>query len=148
ALSRELGGSPVLALSLYADAVAGYRLARGGALLDAYLSDPEYFNELAGNDEGAEELQAVRGQPERYADLLPEGTSPGEFSELVLRPGWWAERDGDESAEEGDIVDEADRLRCVGLALEVWGPQEYPFAGELEDVPARAASPAVALTFS
>ena len=25
-------------------------------------------------------------------------------------------------------MDETDRMRCIALALELWGPSEYPFA--------------------
>jgi hypothetical protein len=49
---------------------------------------------------------------------------------------------------ESDLVDEEDRMRCIALALELWGPAEYPFVGELTEVPNRTAGPAIAVTFA
>ena len=46
-----------------------------------------------------------------------------------------------------DLVDEADRMRCIGLAFELWGPDDYPFAADPEEVPNRVAGPAIALAF-
>jgi hypothetical protein len=45
-------------------------------------------------------------------------------------------------------VDEVDRMRCIGLALELWGPSEYPFAQELEDIANKDAGPTIALAFT
>jgi hypothetical protein len=183
-LSAALGGTPVFATFVYGDAVSGYRMVRGGTELDRYISDPEYFASL-GTDEAAPDdagavalapdaldlsspgaLDALRGHPERFADLLPDGTTPEEFERVVLRPGWWEEHLGGVSAtdavegegmpetedaqesEDEDLVDEADRMRCIGLALELWAPSEYPFAGELEEIANTEAGPAVALAFA
>jgi len=170
ALSQDLDGAPVFSAFVYGDGLSGYRLARDGAEIDRYLSDPTYLagagaeegDEAEGTDTGgvaAADPEAVRGRPGRFADLLPAGTSPEDFARVVLRPGWWEERDAAENAavaaggasgdaEEEDLVDEADRMRCIGLALELWGPSEYPFAGELEEIANKDAGPALALAFA
>ncbi|MGH2486623.1 MAG: hypothetical protein ACRDHE_11480, partial [Ktedonobacterales bacterium] len=103
-------------------------------------------------------MAELRGQPERFADLLPTGTSPVDFARVVLQPGYWEQvglsrgAGDDPKSEEADdgeeIVDEVDRMRCIALALELWGPEEYPFAGEPEDIPNATVGPAVALAFA
>lgn len=168
-LSRRLGGAPVFTTFVYGDGLSGYKLARDGEAVDRYASDPTYYTEAAaedaeaagGQDAAPEDERAViereRGHPERFADLLPEGTSPEDFARVVLRPGWWEEHDagappaapdeaGDQEQEEW--VDEADRMRCIGLALELWGPTEYPFAQDPEEITNAVAGPAIALAFT
>ncbi|HEY7832623.1 MAG TPA: hypothetical protein VIG30_03555, partial [Ktedonobacterales bacterium] len=135
-LSRALDGAPVFTIFAYGDDVSGYRLARDGALVDEYVSDPTYF---AGDEIADAEIAAARGHPARFSDLLPPGTAPEDFVRVVLRPGWWEERDATpddgvpdaagEDTEEIDLVDERDRMRCIALALELWGPSDYPFTG-------------------
>ncbi len=186
-LSRRLDGAAVFTAFVYGDVVSGYRLARGGALVDQYLSDP---TAIAEEGESAPETasadadhEAVRGHPERFAGLLPSGTAPDDFARVVLRPGWWEEHDagsaaapastaaaassgneagdggdvsnaGDESAdgddgdEGGDLVDEVDRMRCIGLALELWASDDYPLARDAEDIPNAVAGPAVVLAYT
>lgn len=159
-LSRALDGAAVFTTFVYGDVVSGYRLARGGALVDHYASDPTYGAEETGEGDEAEAgaIEDERGHPERFADLLPAGTPPEDFARVVLLPGWWEAHDEaaaisaatTEDAEDGDedeLVDEADRMRCIGLALELWAPDEYPFAREPEDIPNAAAGPAIALAF-
>lgn len=164
-LSRRLGGAPVFTTFVYGDGLSGYRLARDGAVVDRYASDPSYFTEAAEDAEAAsgpmgaaEDERAViereRGHPERFADLLPEGTSPEEFARVVLRPGWWEEHDAgaaatrDDTDEQEEWVDEADRMRCIGLALELWGPTDYPLAQDPEEISNAVAGPAIALAFT
>jgi hypothetical protein len=154
-LSHALGGVPVFTIYVYGDGICGYRLARGGDLVDRYVSDPLYFAEEQDQedveDRSSKDVEDLRGHPERFADLLPAGTSPGDFARVVLRPGWWEARDaqGNEDSEEAtDQVDEADRMRCIGLALELWGPSEYPFAEEAEELSDRLIGPAIALAFA
>lgn len=168
-LSRRLDGAAVFTAFVYGDVVSGYRLARAAALVDSYLSDPTAItgeSEAAADetDPDATDLEAARGHPERFADLLPTGTTADDFARVVLRPGWWEERDagnapaastaavaastgGDESEEE-EIVDEVDRMRCIGLALELWAPDDYPLARDPEDIPNAVAGPAVVLAYS
>lgn len=165
ALSEELGGAAVFSAFAYGDGLSGYRLAREGVEVDRYLSDPTYLppsDDTA--DAGAEDApfdpkaaEAARGHPERFADLLPAGTSPEEFVRVVLRPGWWEEQEPSATVqaapaaaedEEEELVDEVDRMRCIGLALELWGPSEYPFAGELEEIANKDAGPGIALAFA
>ncbi|HKS69591.1 MAG TPA: hypothetical protein VJQ45_04190 [Ktedonobacterales bacterium] len=169
-LSRLLGGAPVFSTFVYGDTVSGYRMARDGAEVDRYLSDPTFFMEAEDGGEAPHEAagpaldmlaEAERGHPERFADLLPAGTAPEDFWRVVLAPGWWEEREGTAEAQpqqpaagEGDagdedeeLVDEEDRMRCIGLALELWGPQEYPLAQEPEEIPDNAAGPAIAVAF-
>jgi hypothetical protein len=158
ALSAELGGCAVFALFVYGEVVSGYRFVRDGIEQDHYLSDPDEFAameslETADGDDAPAvgDIEAFRGDPARFADLLPPDAPPEEFARVVLRPGWWEDRerenqDGHEASDE-DLVDETDRLRCIGLALELWGASAYPFAGELEDGPDKGRSPAVALAF-
>lgn len=169
-LSRQLDGAPVVAIFDYGEAVSGYRMARGGAEEDRYLSDPTYFMEGEEAGEGAQEmesptpdtLEAERGHPERFADLLPAGTAPADFWRVVLAPGWWEEREGlaageaaQPAASEADsdddddeaLVDEEDRMRCIGLALELWGPDEYPLAQEPEEIADNVAGPAIVVAY-
>lgn len=161
-LSRALDGAPVFTTFVYGDVVSGYRLARGSSLVDYYASDPTYAADDTGEDDeaGAAIIEDARGHPERFADLLPAGMAPEDFARVVLRPGWWEAHDvtavspsttveGAEGEEEEDeIVDEADRMRCIGLALELWAPDDYPFAQEPEDIPNAVAGPAIALAFT
>jgi hypothetical protein len=162
-LSSALAGATVFTTFAYDDGLSGYRLARDGILVDRYLSDPTYF---ADEDVPAPEIEAQRGRPERFADLLPAGTAPEEFVRIVLRLGWWEEYDADraengahyaaESAttdehaddDASESVDELDRMRCIALALELWGPADYPFAQDLEALPNKDVGPAIALAYS
>lgn len=148
-LSRALAGAAVFTIFVYGDGVSGYRLARDGAAIDRYLSDP---TAMATEEVTAEEIEAARGYPARFADLLPDGTAPEDFERVVLRPGWWedaSEHEGnDEDAEDADLVDETDRMRCIALALELWGPAEYPFAGELEALANQQMGPAIAIAYA
>jgi hypothetical protein len=160
-LSRALAGCSVVTTFVYGDVVSGYLVARAGAEIDRYTSDPTYFiPEAADGEEPAGEtalplpagVEDERGHPERFADLLPPGTAPEDFARVVLRPGWWEERDAAASGQpadgaEDDLVDEVDRMRCIALAFELWGPDEYPFAADPGEVPNRVAGPAVALAF-
>lgn len=155
ALSAALDGCAVFALFVYGEVVSGYRFVRAGVEQDRYLSDPDEFaamespESIAGDDTPAlEEGAAYRGEPERFADLLPPSAPPEEFRRVVLRPGWWEEHERAAEASDEEMVDETDRMRCIGLALELWGASEYPFAGELEDAPNKGLSPAVALAFT
>jgi hypothetical protein len=151
-LSRALGGAAIFTTYVYDDGLSGYRCARGGMLLDSYVSDPTYF---AGEDEPAAAVEARRAHPESLADLLPAGTTPEDFARVVLNPGWWEEHDqlaaeppagGAEG--EGELVDETDRMRCIALALELWGPAEYPFAQELEELSNQVVGPVIAVAFA
>ncbi len=158
-LSRALDGATVVAISQYGEIVTGYRIIRQGDEIDHYLSDPTAFEDEEGSATPSEteelaitseEIEAARGRPERFADLLPAGTTPEDFARVVLLPGWWEERNAvgaeAEASEEGP-VDEMDRMRCIGLALELWDPAEYPLAGKLEDIPNNIAGPAIALAW-
>ena len=184
ALSKALGGCAIFTLYAYGDAVSGYWLTRQGIEVDRYASDPSYFDEDAGESDAVGEesqaersvqIEALRGRPERFVDLLPQGTLPEDFSRIVLQPGWWEERmtsqddpdlivaandanarhirgqfnvDDDIELDEIDVVDETDRMRCIALALELWGPTDYPFTQELEDIPNKLLGPALLLAFA
>ncbi|HEV2236740.1 MAG TPA: hypothetical protein VGR57_08785 [Ktedonobacterales bacterium] len=152
-LSRALGGVAIFTTFVYDDGLSGYRFARGGQLLDTYVSDPTYF---ASDDEPAADVEARRGHPERFANLLPAGTTPADFTRVVLSPGWWEEHDraatgavppASEDAEV-DLVDETDRMRCIALALELWGPTDYPFAQDLAALPNPVVGPVIAVAFA
>jgi hypothetical protein len=147
-LSHALGGAPVFTTYVYDDGLSGYRFARGGKLLDSYVSDPTYF---ASDDEPEVDVESRRAHPERLASLLPAGTTAEDFARVVLNPGWWEEHDramtGGAEAE-SDLVDEADRMRCIALALELWGPAEYPFAQDLAALPNQVVGPVIALAFA
>ena len=52
-----------------------------------------------------------------------------------------------EDDDEEDLVDEVDRMRCIALALELWGPTEYPFGQELEEIPDKVLGPGIILAF-
>jgi hypothetical protein len=182
-LSDRLDGCAVFTIFVYGDVISGYRMARAGAEIDRYTSDPTIFRpetdeetaesgSMPPDQEAGYELE--RGHPERFAELLPEGTSAEDFSRVVLRPGWWEDQilpatedqdhdlkpagdtEGQQGVVPGDehedepalLVDEADRMRCIGMALELYGPTEYPFSQDLEDIPNRLVGPAIALAFS
>ena len=214
-LSRALDGAAVFTTFVYGDGVSGYRLARDGAEVDRYTSDPTYLLDLASIPRASADGQVnlthpnpeqERGRPELFADLLPEGTSPVDFARVVLAPGWWEAHDAematgdaagattgqatdaqatsaedvadaaeaatdeddnvrsainddaddvsrdagdtDDEGEEEEVVDEVDRMRCIALALELWGPDDYPFAQELEDIPNKLVGPAILLGFA
>jgi hypothetical protein len=102
----------------------------------------------------------LRGRPERFADLLPQGTTPADFTRVVLAPGWWERHDAgsdaapaptlstdDDEDGEDELVDELDRMRCIALALELWSPDEYPLTQDLEDLPNKLIGPAIALAW-
>jgi hypothetical protein len=180
-LSGRLQGCAVFTIFVYGDVISGYRMARAGVEIDRYTSDPTIFEpgiedtEELGNSptepEASYELE--RGHPERFAELLPPGTSALDFSRVVLQPGWWQDHDQEATADLHDLgaaaeteahqtgepddeqveelallVDEVDRMKCIGLALELYGPTEYPFSQDLEDIPNRLVGPAIALAFS
>jgi hypothetical protein len=156
-LSRRLDGAAVFTVFVYGDVVSGYRLARDGRDVDSYVSDPEAFDDEGPAETGTaptreRDVEALRGHPERFADLLPPGTDPQDVVRVVLRPGWWEAHEMSASApaedEEEDVVDEVDRMRCLGLALELWGPSDYPFAQDPEEIPNRLAGPGIALAFA
>jgi hypothetical protein len=163
-LSRLLGGCAVFTIFVYGDdePTSGYRLARNGTYVDRYSSNPSSLFAPPEAGSAAEfTYDGDRGHPDRFADLLPDDTSPEDFARIVLLPGWWEEHDraidrtppaGGINYEERDeeleeTVDETDRMRCIALALELWGPSEYPFARNAEDVPNRA-GPVIALAFT
>lgn len=151
-LSRRLGGTAVFTAFVYEEEVSGYRLARDGALVDQYLSDPTFF---ADEEPPPDEIERERGHPERFADLLPTGTTPADFARVVLRPGWWEDHDASAAspaaapanAEDEGMVDELDRMRCIALALELWEPAGYPFTAELETLENRTVGPVIAVAF-
>lgn len=156
-LSKALGGSDVFSTFVFGDVFSGYRAARGGNLLDQYASDPMYYMDEGGEREGglavAVTIEGLSGRPETFVDLFPSDTSPEDFARVVLRPGYWERLDQDDTAadearDEDDIVDEVDRMRCIALALELWGPEEYPFTRELEEIPNQVVGPVIALAFA
>jgi hypothetical protein len=153
-LSRALRGATVVLIFQYGELVSGYRVVQAGEEVDRYLSDPTAFEEDEAADDSAaslppDDIEATRGRPERFAALLPKGTTAEDFARVVLRPGWWEERDGvaETADDKADPVDEVDRARCIGLALELWAADEYPLASDLEDIPNVVAGPAVALAW-
>jgi hypothetical protein len=154
-LSRALGDGTVVSIVQYGEVVSGYRVIEAGAEVDRYLSDPTAFEDDEGAAISPEDIEATRGRPERFAGLLPDGTTAADFARVVLRPGWWEEHDAEsegsgrspEADDASDLVDEVDRARCIGLALELWAVDEYPLAGDLEDIPNAVAGSAVALAW-
>jgi hypothetical protein len=163
-LSRTLDGAPVFTIFEYGETVSGYRLARGGALVDQYVSDPTWLEEDEDNEDEARtppDLEALRGHPERFADLLPPYTAPEEFARVVLEPGWWEDyvaatgeaTDATDAAEpatsaDDDLVDERDRMRCIALALELWSPIEYPLTQDTDDLTNKEVGPGIILAFT
>lgn len=161
ALSQSLGGAAVFTVFAYDYGLSGYRVARDGKSVDRYTSDPTYF---AAEPVPEAEIEEQRGHPERFADLLPTGTTPEDFARVVLRPGWWEDYDAaratgapdelsspasaDAEPDEEEIVDEVDRMRCIALALEFWGPTEYPFTEDLATIPNKEIGPAIVLAFA
>jgi hypothetical protein len=155
-LSRALDGATIFTVSQYGEVVSGYRVTRAGAEVDRYSSDPTAFDGAETGEPAAElatDVEELRGRPERFADLLPAGTTPADFTRVVLAPGWWEAHDAGgatSDAEDGDadeLVDELDRMRCIALALELWSSEEYPLTQELEDLPNKLIGPAIALAW-
>jgi hypothetical protein len=171
-LSDQLQGCAVFTIFVYGDVISGYRMARAGMEIDRYTSDPTIFGPEIEDTEEPESsptepetsYELERGHPERFAELLPPGTSALDFSRVVLQPGWWqdhnleaagdtdvqpdVEPDDEQGEELALLVDEVDRMKCIGLALELYGPTEYPFSQDLEDISNRLVGPAIALAFS
>lgn len=159
-LSRALDGATIFTVYQYGEMVSGYRVTREGVEVDRYCSDPTAFDGDAETDEDAApvDVEAQRGRPERFADLLPVGIAPDEFWRVALSPGWWEQHDAGEAAipsasdedddEEEGLVDEVDRMRCIALAMELWATDEYPLTEELEDLPNKIVGPAIALAWS
>jgi hypothetical protein len=169
-LSRALDGATIVTVYQYGEVVSGYRVTRAGAEVDRYSSDPTAFDGAqddasdASDAEPAEaDVEALRGRPERFADLLPAGTTAEDFARVVLAPGWWEAHDegasgdasgdargdaSDEASDEDELVDELDRMRCIALALELWSPDDYPLTQDLEDLPNKLVGPAIALAWS
>ncbi|HEX5441014.1 MAG TPA: hypothetical protein VFW76_09025 [Ktedonobacterales bacterium] len=158
-LSRLLDGAPVFTVFDYGETVSGYALARGGARVDRYISDPTWLEddgESSGNNAPAPDLEGLRGHPERFADLLPPDTAPEDFVRVVLAPGWWEDYSAstgedlapEERAEEDELVDERDRMRCIALALELWSPTEYPLTQDLDDLANGTVGPGIILAFN
>lgn len=158
-LSRALEGATIVTVYQYGEVVSGYRVTRDGAELDRYCSDPTAFEGAEAPEESADagdagDVEALRGRPERFADLLPAGTTPADFTRVVLSPGWWETHDAGETApqptsdtddSDDELVDEVDRMRCIALALELWSSDEYPLTQELEELPNKLVGPAIAL---
>ena len=167
-LSKALDGCAVFTTFVYGDVVSGYRYIHDGIEVDRYLSDPTAIADEDDDTGGTAaapnsgDTETVRGHPERFADLLPAGIAPEDFTRVVLRPGWWEQRDAEVEedrpvgtavnaagdVEEEEVVDEADRMRCIGLALELWAPDAYPFAQDPEDIADTVAGPAIAVAFA
>lgn len=156
-LSKALGGADIVTTFVFGEVFSGYRVARGGSLVDQYASDPTYFDDDASTAEGAQSdappREDLSGHPEAFTDLLPAGTTPEDFARVVLKPGYWERLDeparpSEDAGEEDDLVDEVDRMRCIALALELWGPEEYPFTRELEEIPNQTVGPVIALAFA
>lgn len=163
-LSRALDGATIVTVYQYGEVVSGYRVTRAGAEVDRYSSDPTAFDGAqddasdASDTEPVEaDVEALRGRPERFADLLPAGTTAEDFARVVLAPGWWEAHDaggetsdetGDETSDEDELVDELDRMRCIALAMELWSPDDYPLTQDLEDLPNKLVGPAIALAWS
>ncbi|MGE5334785.1 MAG: hypothetical protein ACM3N4_08815 [Nitrososphaerota archaeon] len=158
-LSRTLDGAPVFTIFEYGETVSGYALARGGVLVDRYISDPTWLDGEGESEGVTPDLESLRGHPERFADLLPPDTAPEDFARVVLAPGWWeeyvastGENAGEspahqESDDESEIVDERDRMRCIALALELWSPTDYPLTQDTEDIANRTIGPGIILAF-
>jgi hypothetical protein len=161
-LSRVLDGAPVFTVFDYGETVSGYTLARGGVQVDRYISDPTWLEGDGDGDSNAEgnapapDLEALRGHPERFADLLPPDTAPEDFARIVLTPGWWEDYNAstgedipaDERVEDDELVDERDRMRCIALALELWSPADYPLTQDLDDLENRTIGPGIILAFN
>jgi hypothetical protein len=165
-LSRLLDGAPVFTIFEYGETVSGYTLARGGVVVDRYLSDPTWRDDEEENarEHGGEhgrpmpDLEALRGHPERFADLLPPDTASEDFARIVLAPGWWDDyvestgeanpADQEAQRDEDELVDERDRMRCIALALELWSPTDYPLTQDLDDLANRAVGPGIILAFT
>ena len=72
---------PCLVLNLHNSDVFYYWLFSNGRLVDQYDSCPAYFDELR----SADELEAVRGHPERVGSILPPGLEPKDLEAILTQ---------------------------------------------------------------
>jgi hypothetical protein len=169
-LSRALDGATIVTVYQYGEVVSGYRVTCAGAEVDRYSSDPTAFDSAQDDANDASDadsatpadgdpdaVEAQRGRPERFADLLPAGTTAADFARVVLTPGWWedyvastgeAASKDTPTSDDGDLVDERDRMRCIALALELWSPSDYPLTQDTEDIANKVVGPGIVLAFT
>jgi hypothetical protein len=79
-ISEELH-APVVVLNLHNGDVFYYWVFRNGDLVDQYDSNPDYF----GEPRSPQELEAVRGHPARWAELLPAGSDPRDVEAILTQ---------------------------------------------------------------
>ncbi len=70
-----------LVLNLHNGDVFYYWLFHEGKLIDQYESSPDYF----GEPRSPEELEAVRGHPERLRPILPPGVEPEDVERILTQ---------------------------------------------------------------
>ena len=73
--------APTLLLNLHNGDVFYYWLFQEGRLADQYDSSPDYF----GEPRSTEELEAVRGHPERLEAILPAGVTADELQAVLTQ---------------------------------------------------------------
>jgi hypothetical protein len=79
-ISEELH-QPAVVLNLHNGDVFYYWVFRNGDLVDQYDSNPDYF----GEPRSPEELEAIRGHPARWAELIPPGTEPRDVEAILTQ---------------------------------------------------------------
>jgi hypothetical protein len=133
ALSKVLD-THVLTLDLHDEDVFYCYLDFRGEPLDAYDSDPMYFEQERLPES---EIEAQRHSPEAFVPLLPPGVSIEALSALLDR-GWWRAHDRGELDEDGAMADEAydsddyihadHRMTAFGTLLQLHGSAtDYPY---------------------
>jgi len=128
-LSKRLN-TYALSFHLHDGDVLYYNLEYKGEPLDGYSSDLQYFLEEPAL---AEEITSQRHNPIHFKEILP-STKTVEGFNSILNEGYWNAFDNNDLDEDGIpnddkyFVDEEDRFVRIGLYLELYSADDYPFA--------------------
>lgn len=133
ALSEKISritGTYALCFHLHDDDVLYYQLDLEGKTLDHYDSNCQYFLEAP---IPRSILQQQRHSPRYFAPVLPSGKTTDGINEL-LNEGYWNAVDNGDLDDDGVpvqdhyFIDETRRLERLGMYLEIYAPDKYPFA--------------------
>jgi len=122
--------SYALSFHLHDDDILLYNLDYKGSSIDGYNSNYQYFlHERAGK----EDVLSQRHTPEAFIELIPENKNIDTLNS-ILNEGYWDAFDNDNLDEDGVpndekyFIDEQDRFERIGKFLELYTPDDYPFA--------------------
>jgi hypothetical protein len=123
-----------LSFHLHDEDVLYYNLDNKGNSLDGYNSNYQYFL-----DEPAtrQEIISQRQDTKQFSVVLPAGKDINLLNSILCE-GYWNAFDNNDLDEDGVpnddkyFIDELDRFERVGKYLEIYSPNEYPFANWLD----------------